>query len=510
MNYFNKILIANRGEIAVRIIRGCQELGISTVAVYSEVDRLALHVRMADEAYGIGAAPSRESYLVQEKLIEAAKKAGAEAIHPGYGFLAENPEFAARVEAAGLVFIGPSADAMKLMGDKTAARQRMMQAGVPIVPGTEKPLQDVGTAKKIANKLGYPIMLKAAAGGGGKGMRIVKQESELAVAWRAAQSEAESAFADGRVYLEKYLEAPRHIEFQILADAQGQVVHLGERECSIQRRHQKVIEEAPSCILNESLRAEMGQAAVKAAQACGYRNAGTIEFMVDSEKNFYFLEMNTRLQVEHPVTEWITGLDLVKEQIRIAAGEKLPFAQSEITFHGHAIECRIYAEDPANHFLPSTGKISNMSLPSGPGVRVDSGYYAGSEVSVYYDPLIAKLIVWGRDRSEAIARMIRALQEYEIYGVETSIPFCALVMNNDKFVRGEFDTHFIEKEFLRSADFSGQSDARDSRDEQIAVIAAALFENQFNNNAASMSSQTDDLPVSKWKMFGRQQQLQNG
>lgn len=498
-----KILIANRGEIAVRIIRACRELGIASVAVYSEVDRLALHVRLADEAYAIGPAPARESYLVQEKIISAAKKAKVDAIHPGYGFLAENPEFAARVAKNGLIFIGPPPAAMKVMGDKTAARQRMLKANVPIIPGTEEALQNATDAAKIAQDLGYPILLKAAAGGGGKGMRVVKQEQNIAPAFRAAQAEAEAAFGDGRIYIEKYLQAPRHIEFQILADKHGHVIHLGERECSIQRRHQKVIEEAPSVILDEKLRQKMGTAAVKAAQACGYQNAGTIEFMLDKDRNFYFLEMNTRLQVEHPVTEMITGLDLVKEQIRIAAGEPLGYKQSEVMFNGHAIECRIYAEDSTNNFLPSTGKINFMSPPSGPGVREDSGYYAGSEVSMFYDPLISKLVVWGQDRTEAIARMKRALHEYQIMGVETSIPFCSMVMRHEKFVSGDFDTHFIENEFLHKKEISPKA----SPETEIAVLAAVLMENQISSKKVVSRQSKSNSKVSRWKMAGRMNHL---
>jgi acetyl-CoA carboxylase biotin carboxylase subunit len=497
---FQKILIANRGEIAVRVIRACRELGISPVAVYSEVDHLALHVRLADEAYPIGAAPSRESYLVQEKIIAVAQQSGAEAIHPGYGFLAENPEFARRVKEAGLIFIGPPAEAMKIMGDKTAARQRMMAANVPIVPGTEKPLADEKAAVAVAKELGYPVLLKAAAGGGGKGMRVVKADGEMASALRAARSEAESAFGDGRIYIEKYLEAPRHIEFQILADQHGHVVHLGERECSIQRRHQKVIEESPSCILDDKLRREMGEAAVKAAQACGYQNAGTIEFMVDKHRHFYFLEMNTRLQVEHPVTEMITGVDLVKEQIRIAAGEPLGYEQKDIRFNGHAIECRIYAEDPANNFLPSIGKIKHLSPPGGFGVRDDNGYYAGAEVSVYYDPLIAKLIVWGRNRREAIERMKRALWEYHIHGVETTIPFCLLVMNHPKFIAGDFNTHFIEKELLSKPQATLEAE---SDEKEIAALAAALYEVQYKNQRPKIRSVDLNHRPSEWKAAGR-------
>ncbi len=497
-----KVLIANRGEIAVRVIRACHELDIKAVAVFSDADRLALHVRMADEAYHIGPSPSKDSYLVQEKILEVAAKSDADAIHPGYGFLAENAEFAEKVERAGLLFIGPTADAMRVMGDKTAARQRMSEAKVPIVPGTETPLPDARAAAKTASKVGFPVMLKAAAGGGGKGMRIVRTEDEIESAFRAASSEAESAFGDGRVYLEKYIEAPRHIEFQILADHHGNVVHLGERECSIQRRHQKVIEEAPSCVLDDELRARMGEAAVKAAAACGYRNAGTIEFMFDKNRNFYFLEMNTRLQVEHPVTEMITGLDLVKEQLRIAAGEPLGYSQEDIRFNGHAVECRIYAEDPANNFLPSTGVIQCMTQPSGPGVRDDNGYYSGAEVSIYYDPLISKLVTWGRDRNEAIARMKRALREYLVHGVDTSIPFCEIVMNHPDFVSGEFDTHFIENKFLSANGADTLGDETDQRESEVAALAATLFHVQSGTRVVSVDGKCQD-GMSGWKRAGR-------
>ncbi|MFQ5866117.1 MAG: acetyl-CoA carboxylase biotin carboxylase subunit [bacterium] len=506
---FKKILIANRGEIAVRIIRACQELGIATVAVYSEVDRLALHVRMADEAYLIGPPPSRESYLVQEKIIAVAKKSGAEAIHPGYGFLAENPEFAKKVIAAQLAFIGPPPQAMKLMGDKTAARRRMIQAKVPVVPGSQQALKDAASAEVMANDLGYPVLLKAVAGGGGKGMRIVKAGDEITAAFRAAKSEAESAFGDNRIYVEKYLEAPRHIEFQILADQFGNVVHLGERECSIQRRHQKIIEEAPSNYIDETLREKMGRAAVKAAQACGYQNAGTIEFMMDKNRNFYFLEMNTRLQVEHPVTEMVTGIDLVKEQIRIAAGEPIGFKQKEIHFIGHAIECRIYAEDPANNFLPSTGKISCLAPPYGPGVREDNGFYAGAEISVYYDPLISKLITWGKTRPEAIERMKRALNEYQIAGIETTIPFCMMVMNSEKFVSGEFDTHFVEKEYLNNNYFKKQEVGEDGVSPQVVVLGAALFESQLKKQRQPGAISKPENSESRWKMCGRMNNLRD-
>lgn len=498
---FKKLLIANRGEIAVRIIRACHEMGIAAVAVYSDADRTALHMRMADQAYHIGPAPSRESYLVYENILKAAKDSGAEAIHPGYGFLSENSDFAQLVQDSGLILIGPSPRAIRLMGDKTAARQCMAQAGVPIVPGTDEELHAEAVAE-VAAELGYPVLIKAAAGGGGKGMRIVHKNTELDSAYAAAKSEAEAAFGDNRVYIEKYVEAPRHIEFQILADEHGNIVHLGERECSIQRRHQKVIEEAPSCILDAELRTKMGQAAVQAAAACEYSNAGTIEFIFDQDRNFYFLEMNTRLQVEHPVTEMITGVDLVKEQIRIAAGERLSLQQDDVCLNGHAIECRIYAEDPRNGFLPSTGTIAHLTVPSGPGVREDSGFQAGSEVSIYYDPLISKFVVWGQNRAEAIARMRRGLREYRIVGVETSIPFCQLVMEHERFVSGNFDTHFIETEFFSKdpEEIFGQPSETEKR---AAMIAAAVFYQYENENALVSDDRYTTNHFSAWKMAGR-------
>ena len=491
-----KILIANRGEVAVRVIRTCREMGIATVAVYSEADRLALHTRMADEAYFIGPPPSTESYLVQEKIIEVAKKSGADAIHPGYGFLAENADFADLVTQEGLIFIGPPASAIRLMGDKTAARRRMREAGVSIVPGTEGAIKDDQEAFEVAEKLGYPVLIKAVAGGGGKGMRVVRGPEELESALRAARSESRSAFGNPAIYIEKYLEKPRHIEFQILADNYGQVIHLGERECSIQRRYQKVIEEAPSSLLDPSLREEMGEAAVRAAKAAGYRNAGTIEFLMDKAKNYYFLEMNTRLQVEHPVTEMVTGIDLVKEQIKIASGERLSLKQEDIQIRGHAIECRIYAEDPANDFMPSTGRIDYLRSPAGFGIREDSGIFEGWEISLYYDPLMSKLIAWGGDRQEAICRMRRALEEYQISGVKTTIPFCTRVMKNENFIKGDFDTHFIEKEM-------GDLGKEDGELEEIAAIAAVLF--QLQNKAQKKISIADSKKqgVSNWKIQGR-------
>ena len=443
----NKLLIANRGEIAVRIIRTCKELGIASVAVFSEADRAAFHVRSADEAYEIGPPSSTQSYLVQKKLLDVAHKAGVDAIHPGYGFLSENATFAEACAEAGIIFIGPPPAAMREMGDKTVARKLMQEAGIPLVPGTTDAVADAAEAENVAKEIGYPVLIKAAAGGGGKGMRIVKQQGDILGALRRAQSEARSAFGDGRVFIEKYIDEPRHVEFQILADSFGNVIHLFERECSIQRRHQKVIEEAPSTILSEKQRAEMGKVAIRAAIACGYINAGTIEFLVDKNLNYYFMEMNTRLQVEHPVTEWISGIDLVAEQIRIAEGEALGFIQDDLAIHGHAIESRVYAEDPLNDFLPDAGKLIRHLPPSGFGVRVDAGVEQGGEVPIFYDPLIAKLTVWGRTRNEAIRRMDRALAEYDIAGLQTTIPFCRFVMRHENFLRGDFSTQFVSRHF---------------------------------------------------------------
>jgi acetyl-CoA carboxylase biotin carboxylase subunit len=441
-----KILIANRGEIALRIMRTCREMGIRTVAVCSEADRAAPHVMAADESVCIGPPPSRESYLAAEKIIAAALRTGADAVHPGYGFLSENASFARDVAAAGLVFVGPRPESIAAMGDKTAARKLVSSAGVPTVPGTDD-VVDLGSVEEFCARHGFPILLKAAAGGGGKGMRVVQETGELEAAFAGARSEARSAFGDDRVYAEKYLDAPRHIEMQILADRKGNTVHLGERECTIQRRHQKVIEETPSVIVDEAMRAAMGETAVKVAQACGYENAGTIEFLVDQERKFYFLEMNTRLQVEHPVTELCTGLDLVELQIRIARGESLPFRQHEVTLRGHAIECRICAEDVESNFLPATGRILHLKTPSGPGIREDRGIEQGGEISVYYDSMIAKLAVWAPDRTAALARMARALKEYELLGVTTTIPLCRFVIGHPRFAAGEFTTNFISEEF---------------------------------------------------------------
>src|SRR5262245_39124329 len=433
---FSKILIANRGEIAVRIARACREMSISPVAVYSDVDRAALHVRSCDEAVHIGPSPSNESYLVIDKIIDAARRVGAEAIHPGYGFLSENAIFAEAVERAGLVLIGPSASAMRLMGSKTSARRVAQDAGAPVVPGTTSPLASIEEAREVAESVGYPVMLKAAAGGGGKGLRIVRAPQDIASAFDLARSEAQSSFNDSTVYIEKLIDRPRHIEIQLIGDWHGNMVHLGERECSLQRRHQKVIEECPSPFVTPELRQRMGEAAVKIARAAAYTNAGTIEFLVDSDRNFYFLEMNTRLQVEHPVTELVTGLDLVREQIRVAAGEKLSFTQEDIAMNGAAVECRIYAEDPQNNFLPSPGRITRLEIPSGPGVRYDSGSYQGWDVPIYYDSLLAKLCVWAETRELAINRLSRVLNEYTVEGIQTTLPFFRELVTKEAFRSG--------------------------------------------------------------------------
>jgi acetyl-CoA carboxylase biotin carboxylase subunit len=440
-----KVLIANRGEIAVRIARACRELDITSVAVYSEADRAALHVRMADEAVLIGPAPSRESYLRIDRILEAARSRGADAIHPGYGFLAENADFARACEEAGIVFIGPRSETIALMGEKTSARRLAVEAGVPVVPGTLQPVDDLEALRREADRIGFPVMLKAAAGGGGKGLRLVSDATALASAAERARSEALSAFGDGSLYLEKALVRPHHIEIQVLADHHGHAVHVFERECSIQRRHQKVIEESPSPFVTPALRERMGALAVALVQRAGYRNAGTLEFLVDSGGSPYFLEMNTRLQVEHPVTEMVTGLDLVKLQIQVAQGEALPFAQKDLRQQGHAIECRVYAEDPAQGFLPSPGRIVALRAPAGPGVRDDSGVYAGGEVPIHYDPLISKLVTWGADRAEAIARMRRAVSEYTVLGITTTLPFFERVLRHPAFVAGDIDTGFIER-----------------------------------------------------------------
>jgi acetyl-CoA carboxylase biotin carboxylase subunit len=442
---FSSLLIANRGEIAVRIVRACRELGVRSVAVYSDADAQAPHVREADDAVHIGPAPSAESYLRGDRIIEAAKRAGAEAIHPGYGFLSEREWFARLVRDEGLIFVGPPAEAIAAMGSKTAARQLAIAAGVPVVPGTTSALTDAAEAERIAEEFGYPVLLKAAAGGGGKGMRVVRERAELSAALDAARREAKNAFGDDAVYVEKYIVGPRHVEIQVLGDQYGHMVSLGERECSVQRRHQKMIEEAPSVAVSPELRREMGATAVRAALAAGYVNAGTCEFLLDQDGRYYFLEMNTRLQVEHPVTELVTGIDLVQWQLRIAAGEPLPFAQDEIVPRGWAIECRITSEDPANGFLPSTGRIEYLHVPTGPGVRWDGGVEVGSVVGLHYDPMLAKLIVWAPDRDRAVARMHRALLELTVHGIETSRDFHLRVMEDDEFRRGAIEIQWLER-----------------------------------------------------------------
>ncbi len=482
---FKKILIANRGEIAVRIIRACKELGIKTAAIYSEADKLSLHPKLADEAFLIGEAFSSETYLNKNKIISLAKKIKADAIHPGYGFLSENSEFIKMVEGAGIKFIGPSSKSVKLMGNKTEARKLMKAHNVPIVPGAVKPLKSLKDGIKTSQEIGYPILLKASAGGGGKGMRKVSSESEFQSAFESTKREALKSFSDDAIYIEKYIENPKHIEVQIIADEKGNYVHLFERECSIQRRHQKIIEEAPSSLINEKIREKITTAAINAAKACGYFNAGTIEFLVDTEMNFYFLEMNTRIQVEHPVTEFITGIDLVKEQILIANGNGLSFKQNDIKLNGHSIECRVYAEDAQNNFFPSTGKINDYIAPSGPGVRVDSGFGAGSNISIYYDPLIAKLIVWDNNRGDAINRMLRALNEFKIEGIITNNNFLQTIIKSDEFASGQFDINFVEDKLLSSD--SIQISNVETEIENAAAISAVLFKLISKNNGAANS-----------------------
>jgi len=500
---FNKILVANRGEIAVRILRACRELGIPSVAVYSEADRGALHVRYADEAYLLGPAPSRESYLRGDKIIEIARKCGADAIHPGYGFLAEREAFAMACMEAGITFIGPKPSAIAAMGDKMAARRTVMAAGVPVVPGTEGTgaMRDEELLAE-APKIGFPLLIKASAGGGGKGMREVLSLAEMPALLASARREAESAFGDGNVYLEKLLEGARHIEIQILADQHGNAIHLGERDCSIQRRHQKLIEEAPSPFMDKELRKKMGTVAVKAAQSVDYVNAGTIEFLVDKDKNFYFLEMNTRLQVEHPVTELVTGIDIVAEQIRIARERQLSYKQEDVALRGHAIECRINAEDPYNGFMPSTGRITHSLLPTGPGVRVDTGVYPGFEITPYYDPMIAKLIVWGETRGQAILRMRRALEEYRIVGVRTNIPFHQTMMDSTRFMGGQYDTRFVEERFSMPE----SDDEREAHYPEIAAVFATLVAHHETKRAAQFVMR-NERDTSNWKWIGRWERL---
>lgn len=489
------LLVANRGEIALRVMRSARELGIKTVAVYSDADREAMHVRFADEAVNIGPPPSSESYLRMDKILAAAKQTHADAIHPGYGFLSENEDFAQAVIDAGLIFVGPPPRAIEIMGNKLAAKNAAAAFKVPLVPGTAEPITDIANAKKISKEIGYPVLIKASAGGGGKGMRIVQGEPEFEEQMKRAVSEATSAFGDGSVFIEKYVTRPRHIEFQIFGDQHGNVVHLFERECSIQRRHQKVIEEAPSSVLTPALRAEMGEAAINVAKSCGYFNAGTVEFIFDENKKFYFLEMNTRLQVEHPVTEQITGLDLVKLQIRIAEGEKIPFSQEDLKINGHAMEVRVYAEDPANNFLPDIGTLRKYRRPQGHGIRIDDGFEEGMTIPFNYDPMIAKMICHAETREAAMEKTIRAIDEYHITGVETTLGFCKFVMQHEAFRSGNFDTKFVEQYF--TPDLLRRSASNEEAEPLAAALAARVFQESAEKKAAV--PQDKQYTISRWK-----------
>ena len=488
---FKKLLIANRGEIALRIMRSAKEMGIQTVAVYSEADRLSPHVRYADEAVFIGPAASNQSYLVFDKIIDACKQTGAQAIHPGYGFLSENAAFARRVKQEGLILVGPSPEAMEIMGNKLSAKAAAKKYQIPMVPGTEEAIQDIAIAKLRAEEVGFPILLKAAAGGGGKGMRIVENTADFEEQMNLAVSEAISSFGDGAVFIERYVSSPRHIEIQVLGDTKGNIVHLFERECSIQRRHQKVVEEAPSAVLSPELRKAMGECAVNVAKSCNYVGAGTVEFILENNTDFYFLEMNTRLQVEHPVTEMITGIDLVKEQLKIADGQTLTFTQEDLKINGHAMELRVYAEDPCNNFLPDIGTLSTYKIPQGLGVRVDDGFEQGMEIPIYYDPMIAKLVTHGKDREEAMQRMIRAIDEYQITGIETTLPFGKFVMQHEAFRSGNFDTHFVEKYF--TPDKLQHVDENEAK--AAAYVMARIMEEAKSNTRIIVSENT----TSNWK-----------
>ena len=488
-----KILIANRGEIALRVMRSAKEMGIQTVAIYSEADRNAPFVRYADEAVCVGPPPSAQSYLQADKILEICKALGVDGIHPGYGFLSENAEFARKVKKAGITFIGPSAEAMDMMGDKLSAKATAKKYNVPMIPGSDGAITDLADATKLAKEIGFPLLIKASAGGGGKGMRLVEKESEVEEQMKLAISEAISAFGNGAVFIERYATGPRHIEIQVLADNHGNCLYLFERECSIQRRHQKVIEEAPSSILTPQLRKEMGECAVNVAKACNYSGAGTVEFLLDDQNRFYFLEMNTRLQVEHPVTEMITGLDLVKEQIKVARNEKLSITQDDLKINGHSIEVRVCAEDPCNDFLPDIGKLTTYRVPTGPGVRVDDSFEEGMDIPIYYDPMIAKLIVHGKDRTDAIQKMLRAIQDYQITGVETTLPFCSFVLKHDAFVSGKFDTGFIKNYF--KPEYLDKSTANE---EEAAAIFGAFI--STNLNASTKETSTTSTKTSKWKM----------
>ena len=496
MRKITKLLVANRGEIALRVLRSAKEMGLQTVAIYSEADRNAPHVRYADEAVCVGPPPSAQSYLRGDKIIEICKELGVDAIHPGYGFLSENAGFARAVRAAGLIFVGPSPEAMEMMGDKLSAKQAVKAYNIPLVPGTDEAISDVPAAKRIAEEVGFPILIKASAGGGGKGMRVVNHAAEFEEQMQLAINEAVSAFGDGAVFIEKFVTGPRHIEIQVLGDEHGNIVHLFERECSIQRRHQKVIEEAPSAVLTPELRAQMGQAAVDVARACQYTGAGTVEFLLDDHHKFYFLEMNTRLQVEHPVTELITGLDLVKEQIRVAEGQPLPLRQEDLKIQGHALELRVYAEDPQNNFLPDIGTLTTYVRPQGPGVRVDDGFEQGMEVPIYYDPMIAKLVTFGADRAEAIARMLRAIDEYQITGIETTLAFGAYVLRHPAFVSGRFDTNFIRDHFPAGA---LAPPAPDEAAAQVAAALVAMLMETKKPQASTAAEGTAGTAASGWR-----------
>lgn len=495
-----KVLIANRGEIALRVMRSCREMGIRTVAVFSDADRTAHHVMYADEAYSIGQAASSESYLNIEKVLDVARRSQADAIHPGYGFLSENATFARRCREEGIIFIGPAPETMEAMGDKIAARKRMIAAGVPVVPGTERPLQNVEEAVRICKEIGFPVMLKASMGGGGKGMRLIHSEDGVEEAYNAARSEAMSSFGDNTVYLEKFVEEPHHIEFQILGDMHGNVVHLFERECSVQRRNQKIVEESPSPFVTPALRKEMGDKAVAAAKAVGYVGAGTIEFLVDKNRNFYFLEMNTRLQVEHPITEEVVGVDLVKQQLHVANGEQLHFSQEELMQRGHAIECRICAEDSENNFMPAPGVIRQLTEPNGIGVRIDSYVYDGYEIPVFYDPMIGKLIVWATTREYAIERMRRVLYEYKITGVKTNISYLRRIMDTPDFIKGQYDTLFINK----NAEWLKQAMNREEVETENIAMIVAYIDYLMNLEENSSEHLSDSRPISRWRAFGMQ------
>lgn len=488
----NKILVANRGEIALRVMRTCREMGIKTVAIFSEADRNAPFVKYADEAVCIGPPPSSQSYLLGSKIIEVAKLLEADGIHPGYGFLSENADFATAVKNAGIVFIGPSPEAMNIMGDKLSAKAAAKKYNIPMVPGSEGAISSVDEGKQVALATGFPLLIKASAGGGGKGMRIVEKIEEFEEQMKLAVSEAKSAFGDGSVFIERYVAGPRHIEIQILGDCHGNIVYLFERECSIQRRHQKVIEEAPSSVLTPEIRKAMGECAVNVGKACNYEGAGTVEFLLDESMNFYFLEMNTRLQVEHPVTEMITGVDLVKEQIKIARGEKLSFTQQDLKIQGHSLEIRVYAEDPANNFLPDIGKLMTYKLPQGLGVRVDDGFEEGMDIPIYYDPMIAKLITFGKDRHEAIQRMVRAIDDYQITGVETTLSFCKFVIKHDAFVSGKFDTHFIKHHYSPEMLLTEKEDER--------IIAALVGAKLLTDKKMTTTHQDVTTETSSWKV----------